>query len=183
MSQVTQRKARTPHALVFDGAQMIEFAPVVLSASQTSATVQSTKLFPTTFKIYRALAYFTAAAVAGACSINIVAGTAAEAGTGIPDTLDNGVAAYPRQIAGAGIQLFTADQVCTMTANTVTQLDVPADLFDVLWKGAITLRTITGVGATGTLVVSLLVKPIDITPWTPEGSGTDVSFTPAKDIP
>lgn len=182
MSQVTQRKNRDPHGIGFDGLDVIAFPSIAIAASQPSTTVQAIALAPTVYKFYRIMAYFSGA-VAGACSINIVAGIAAEAGTGIPDTLDNGVNAYPRLVAGAGIQMLTADTALTMTTNVVTQIDIPAPLFDVMWKGALTLRTVTGVGATGTLLVVLLGKQTDITPWTPYGSGTDVSFTPAKDIP
>lgn len=182
MSQVTQRKNRDPHGIGFDGLDVITFPSVALAASQTSATVQAITLAPTAYKFYRIMAYLSGA-VANTCSINIVAGIAAEAGTGIPDSLDNGVNAYPRLVAGAGIQMLTADTALTMVTNTVTQIDLPAPLFDVLWKGALTLRTVTSAGATGTLLVCLLGKQTDITPWTPYGSGSDVSFTPAKDIP
>lgn len=182
MSQVTQRKNREPHGVGFDGLDVLAFPTVTLAASQTNATVQSIVLAPTTYKFYRIMAYLSGT-VASTCSINIVAGIAAEAGTGIPDTLDNGVGAYPRVVAGAGIQMLTTDTALTMTTNVITQIDLPADLFDVIWKGALTLRTVTASGTTGTLYVALLGKQTDITPWTPYGSGTDVNFTPAKDIP
>jgi hypothetical protein len=180
--QVTNSKARTPHAVVYDALETDNFPPIVLAASQANSVVQSTLVFATTVKIFRLYAFLGSPAVAGTASINLVAGNAAEAGVGIPDTLDNGVAAYPRVVAGAGTQLFAADQALTMTASTGTQLDVPADLFDVLWKGALTIRTATAAGTTGTLYVGILYKVTDIIPWTPEGSGTDVNFTPARDI-
>jgi hypothetical protein len=183
MSQVTAKKgSRTPHAVQYDSLAIVQINPVTLAASQANTAVQSTIVFSSTVKIYRVTAYLGAPAVAGTASINLVAGAAAEAGVGIPDTLDNGVNAYPRQVAGAGIQLFATDQVVTMTANTTTQIDVPAPNFDVIWKGAVTLRTATAAGTTGTLYVAVLYRITDIQPWTPEGSGTDVNFTPAKDI-
>jgi hypothetical protein len=182
MPQVTNKKNRDPHGVGFDGLDVLAFPSVTLAASQANTVVQAITLAPTTYKFLRLMCYLSGA-VAGTCSVNVIAGIAAEAGTGIPDTLDNGVNAYPRVVAGAGIQLLTADTALTMTTNTVTQIDLPADLFDVIWKGALTLRTATSAGCTGTLYAALLGKQTDINPSRPQGSGTDVNFTPANDIP
>ncbi len=189
MPQVTQRKQRTPHAVGFDGLDVLTFAPVTLAASVANTAVQAITLAPTVYKFYRLMAVLTGT-VAGTCAVNVVAGVAAEAGVGTPDTRDNGANAYPIPIATAGTQLLATDTALTMTTNAVTQIDLPADLFDVCWKGLLTLRVTTGASTTGTLNVALLGKQTDTNP--PQGSYGSIAigsyagqgnFTPAIAIP
>lgn len=189
MPQVTQRKNRDAHGVGFDTLETLQFAPVALALSQTNATVQASIVLPTTYKIYRVTALMTGT-VASTCSINLVAGAAAEGTTGTPDTRDNGANAFPIAVAPAGTIVLAADTAITMTANTITQIDLPADLFDVVFKGQLTLRTVTSGSSTGTLTVSVLAKNTDINP--PQGSYGSITvgsvtgqggFAPATAIP
>lgn len=189
MSQVTQRKSRTPHAVQFDGLEQLTFPTITLAASQSNATVQAVMLLPTTYKILRIMAVATGA-LAGGCAINLVAGAAAEGTVGMPDTRDNGAAAFPIPIAPAGTIVLPSDTAVTLTANAVSQIDVPAPLFDVVYKGLLTLRTATNGAAAGSLTVAVLAKPTDINP--PQGAYGSISigsytgqgaFTPATAIP
>lgn len=170
----------------------LQFPILALAGNNTNAAIGGRILLPTTTKIYRVKASVSNSP-AGTCSINIAAGTAAEGVVGTPDTSDNGANAYPIAVAPNGTILFATDQAISMTANdVVTQLDVPADGFDVVWNNLITLRTVTNGSGAGNLLVSLLVKFTDINP--PQGSYGSITtgqpsvtgqggFTPAIAIP
>lgn len=183
-------------AFPFDSLETLQFSPISLTANQANSVVQERIFLPTAVKIYRVIAGFgSAPGVAGTCSINIVAGTAAETGTlPTPDTDYAGQPAYPPAYASAGQSLFLADQVLTMTADTATVLtpnaaagsgypaNTPGKAWDALWGpgGAeITLRTVTNGAAAGRLYVALLVKYYDPTYNKPVLTG----FNAATDIP
>lgn len=103
--------------------------------------------------------------------------------------------AYPPAYASAGQRLFLSDQALTMTANTSTILTpndsalsgayaptTPGNTWDALWGPGgqmLTLRTVTGAGASGKLYVALLVKEYDPTFAKP----ITTPFNPATDIP
>lgn len=178
-------------------AESIVFPRITLAANQTNATVQSVFWLPTAFKFYRLIAGLSGT-VAGACSVNIVAGTAAElTGIGalpIPDTDYAGQPAYPPAYPTPGQKLFLTDQALTMTTNVATILtpnDVAPTAFaagtpgfewDAIWGPAgllLTVRTVTGAGCTGNLDVQLLGKVYDPTYNKPVLTG----FNPASDIP
>jgi hypothetical protein len=187
----TLTKQNMPKQVGIGGLVRIMFPIVTLSTSQTSATVQSSTALDTAFKIYRVTALLTAT-VAGTCSINIVAGTAAEAGTTpTPDAVDYAIAgtfgppAYPT----AGQQVFLTDQALTMTSGVATVLTPPTapvsgspgNGWDCIWGPSglvLTLRTVTSSGASGTLAVSMLGKFYDPKPYNPNAN----PFNPATDL-
>jgi hypothetical protein len=203
----------TPSAFPENQVFQLDFSKLVLSANQGSSTVQAWRFLPTALKIYRVIAGFDSGTVAGACSINIVSGTAAEiANSGgtiytavpIPETdyasqpVSPGAQAYPPAYATAGQRLFLSDQALTMTASTATVLTpedsaatgayaagTPGKTFDALWGPAgslITLRTVTGAGASGNLYVAMLCK-IVLPNQGLSGSQVLTSFDPATSIP
>lgn len=194
----TRAKAQeTIDAVGFNTLIPLQFQPITLAASQPSTTVQARMWLPTAVKIYRVIAGLSGT-VAGACSVNIVAGVAAEL-TGVgslptPDSDYAGQPAYPPPYPTAGQKLFLTDRPLTMTTELATIItpndnastgafpaNTPGFEWDAIWGPGgmeITVRTLTGAGATGTLLVTLLAKFYDPTYSKP----ILTSFNPAVDI-
>lgn len=155
----TYGKKHQPESLTFDAFDSLAFPSVTLAASQANTTVQAAIPIPTNFKIFYIVALLTGS-LAGTCSINVVAGTAGEAGVGTKDTaLTNGQ------------QVLSLDTALTMTANQTQriQASVPDSYFSNATANAsiATLRTVTNGSAAGTLLVWLLGKYEDPNPTKP----------------
>lgn len=158
----TRAKAQGPiDAVGFNGLVPLQFPLLTLAASQANSVVQGILVLPTAVKIYRVVSAFDGSTVAGTCSVNVVAGSAAEiANSGatqytampIPDTqvalqpVAPNTVAYPPAYASAGQRLFLNDQALTMTAYTATVLTpndsavsgayaptTPGNTWDAIW--------------------------------------------------
>lgn len=144
-----QGKNHSPAVVDFDGLSFLEFDPVTVTINQVSTTVQDSQPLPCQCKVIAAVAMYKSGA-AGTCSINVVAGTAAEGGVGTKDTL-----------AVSGTQMFSSDQAMTITNNT-PQVFLPA-VWDTLYPTnlPLTLRIVSNGSGAGVLKVRLFLKPID----------------------
>src|SRR5215472_8761057 len=149
----------------------LNFPTLALAASQPLSTPQVPLYLPTAVKIYRVIAGFDGAAVAGSCSINIVVGSTTVTGVQfaslpIPDTdqaeqpTAPNTQAYPPAYSANRQKLFLNNQALTMTTWTSTVLTpndsaasgafapgTPGSEWDGIWGPAgtlLTLRTLTG---------------------------------------
>lgn len=168
---------RYPREIVYAGLTSLDFPVVVLAASQTNATVQALMPIIGNFKCM-AISCALSGTIAGTVTgINVVAGTAAEAGVptqpaGYPDT---------NMILTAGQQIFAADagQALTMTANLVQNFFPVNPNFDAYFTPAQppTLRITTAAATTGNLYVVMYGKFDGL--QTP-GSQSTAVFNPAN---
>lgn len=144
-----QGKEHGPGSVRFDIMNFLEFDPVTVTINQTSGTIQDSQPLPCQVKVIGLAAMYKSAA-AGTCSINVVAGTAAEGGVGTKDTL-----------AVSGTQMFSSDQAMTITNNT-PQLFIPT-VWDTIYPAnlPLTLRIVSNGSGAGVLKVRLFLKPVD----------------------
>lgn len=173
MPQATRAKSHEAAGVRYDALTALAFPAVTLAINQTNATVQARIPLPTDFKIFRVTA-LPSGTVAGTCSVNVVLGTGAEGSQGTPDNIET-TGSYTK--AAAGNILLSADSAVTMTADTVTQINVDNPHFDVIWPtgGELTLRTVTNGTASGTLQVVLLGKFYDTLPTKPINQNFDAT--------
>jgi hypothetical protein len=153
----TYGKKHQPESISFDGLVALAFDAITLQASQASTAIQGSIPVPGNFKVFFIGANLTGSP-AGTCSINVCAGTAAEAGVGTKDTA-----------LTTGQQLLASDQALTMTANQNQrfQAAVPDAFLSGSGTLVFTLRTVTNGSAAGTLKVTLYGKFGDPNPTKP----------------
>jgi hypothetical protein len=153
-----------PNAVSFGPLVVLDFDPVTLAASEANTTVQRAVALPANCKILRVAALLNDT-VAGTCSVNVVAGSGAEAGVGTKDTL-----------AVNGTQVLSADAALTMTALLAQEFQ--ASVPDTIYPTSLplTIRVATGSSTTGTLAVRVLAQLVDPNPTKPLYSGSNFSF-------
>jgi hypothetical protein len=148
MAVIQAKDHISPGAAVFGPLIELDFDPITLAASQANTAVQSQLAVPANCKILRISAILTGSA--GTCSINVVAGTAAEGGVGSKETL-----------AVAGTQLFSSDEALTIADNSPQYYQ--ASVLDVIWPETLplTVRTVTNGSGAGTLRLRALAQLVD----------------------
>ena len=150
----TYEKTHTPRTLSFDNGSSEGFDTVAtVGAGVANTVIQSTFPLPQRAKIFKVVATF--ATGTGALAFNIVAGTVAETGVGLTDT-----------VALPGTTVFAGDQVVT-NAALVPQVFAPAN-YDVIYETGqlLTLRltTVATTGAATNVKVLVFLKYIDAGP-------------------
>jgi len=202
MGQTVAKAQNNPKAFPLNDSLTLPFPVVTLSSTTQNNSVIAARLWlPTCVKIYRVVAGMSGS-LAGTCSLNVVAGIAAEVSTQyaslpIPETdyagqpISPNTQAYPPAYATSGQKLFLADQALTVAENPATVLtpsdsaatgayapNTPGMAYDALWGpgGAeLTLR-LPCTGFTGNVAVTLFCKSYDPPGNQPTGNQSGAAF-------
>lgn len=167
MSKITS-KARMSSSLCYSSFMQIPFETVALSASQTSATVQTQIPTLLNMKIVGWTAVMTGSP-AGTCSVQLVLGTGAAGSPAVPNYQGTVAGQYPEDAYVTAGQTLSAPSAITMSAGSVTKYYNASNLDSVWPSGSlITLRTVTNGSAAGNLHLHLIVVPVDQNPMSPE---------------
>lgn len=188
MALKTRQKTHFDDSIVYDTLSVLPFTTVTVPANANTNTASGSVILPVSCKIYSASICITSPNN-GVTAFNVCANFVNEVGPGIPDTSDSytitepgGVSGgYPPVVATSGTTLFSSDQPVTITSSGGVQtFPVPAPLYDVIWPQGmpLTMRLATGATVAGLILVSLLIKPYDITPYLPRNT----NLNPATDI-
>jgi hypothetical protein len=172
VAQQTLNKVHFPNSVAYDGFTQVPFDNVAsIGASVANTTITGRVVLPFNMKIFGAYVNFSATGTALANhALNIVMGTAAEAGT-VPANWDPNTSTMTLAVTG---QSILAADFALSTQVADTPFAIAATNPDAVWpKGALmTLRAVTpaSTGSFTNLKVTLFGVPFDIKPWNPNGS-------------
>jgi hypothetical protein len=158
-----------PNQVAFGAIEAKTFSVAALPASAANTTVQDYFVSPYAFKLV-AVAVAVSSAANGVSAFNICIGAAAEAGVLVADTQDQGVVTLNTT---PGLSLFEAgtapnftgpqDQTIAIAAAYGSGMYYPSEPDAVFPQGTVlTLRLVTGAGATGSFKMYCTVVPVDV---------------------
>lgn len=166
MSKITG-KQRSSSSVGYDSF-MVHTISLDLAASQTINDIASRIPLLLNEKVV-GISAVVSGSVAGTCAINFAYGSGNPVAVAAPANQGTVVGQYPEdKQAVATNKMFSANQVITMTANTVTRIYNTAGL-DVVWPAGaeLTLRAVTNGSAAGHLDLLVYVVPVDQHPNAP----------------